>query len=251
MLRLTKDTLLIILQKLDDSCLENIFQVNKYLASLKEDESFWFNRLLNRFSPKKLKKLKAELSYREVYLWLYQPSRRNMVKIVKTDNLLLFRELNWINYKDAFYLACKEGSIEILSYLIINGNGESHMNSLLYKSMSPKAYKWLKKMDLINFYEWTVEAIRNGSDVHTVKKYYFKHYERYKLYQNLGESLRDDNVQSRKEIFELFWRFGQSKNDWRDAVTAAEQNYQDGIISSDTLLEWTDFIRDTVNNSQK
>jgi hypothetical protein len=196
------------------------------------------------------------MSYREVYLSLYQPHRRNVAKIVKTDNLLLFRELHWLNCKNAFYLACEEGSIEIMSYLIIQCNTESHINSLLNKSISAKAYKWLKKMDLINFYEWTVEAIRNGSDVNTVKKYYFKQEENYKLYQNLGESLRDDNVQSRKEIFELFWKFGHTKNDWsindwRDSVTAAEQNYQEGIIGSNTVWEWTNFIRDTVTNSRK
>jgi hypothetical protein len=56
MLGLTKDTVFIILQKLDDSCLENIFKLNKYFANLKKDESFWANRLLNRLSPKKLKK---------------------------------------------------------------------------------------------------------------------------------------------------------------------------------------------------
>jgi hypothetical protein len=70
-----KDIDLKIIQGLDDNELGKVCQVNKYVNSLCNDESFWLQRILNNFktlNSEETNRMKVFLgfSYRELYKFL-------------------------------------------------------------------------------------------------------------------------------------------------------------------------------------
>jgi hypothetical protein len=68
-----KDTDFIILQELDDTSLMNFCLVNKYAASLCNDENFWMNRIIKFHGKNALRLKKAKDSYRNLYFSVTYP----------------------------------------------------------------------------------------------------------------------------------------------------------------------------------
>lgn len=68
-----KDTDLLILQQLDDPSLMNVCVVNKYVASLCDNENFWMNRIIKVQSKDALQLKKINQTYKELYFHITYP----------------------------------------------------------------------------------------------------------------------------------------------------------------------------------
>lgn len=65
-----RDTDILILTQMSDEDLLNVCSVNTYLHSLCNQESFWINRLINRFGNQVLEGKLEELTWKDYYLTL-------------------------------------------------------------------------------------------------------------------------------------------------------------------------------------
>lgn len=84
-----KDTNLSILERLNDTDLANVCQVNREAKKLCNDENFWLKRTLNKFrelgSLDKLKEYKGNRTWKEYYIFLIN-FLENYYENTDTDN---------------------------------------------------------------------------------------------------------------------------------------------------------------------
>jgi len=249
-----KDIDLKIIQQLSDKEIPIVCSVNKYVSKLCEDESFWLNRLLNKseFSIDDLRNIKGNLTYKKVYRYLYLGDyNKGILEAIQNDNVYLFKSIP-INKTFDFLVdtvmdAAGYGSIEILNYIIINFNGKELL-VYIYSTASEKTILWLDKMDLISYGDFIKEWIEERDENFVENDYVYKLIEKYLpkvkdsngLMKSLGSSLFYGDLESRKKIFDLFLKYNIDIENYKSAITRAEEIVED----KNKLKKWINYIND-------
>lgn len=164
MLTKIRDIDLKILQQLEDHELPAVCQTNKYVASLCNDESFWLNRLLLKKNLKLelINKLKENLTYKDLYRYLFFEKVEGLHKAIRSNNLQLFRYLfksTPLSGDDLMYvymitmqLDNVNRSKDIILYLFLNDKNTDEYNKKRNVSLSadPEMAEWLDNFELLD-----------------------------------------------------------------------------------------------------
>ena len=250
-----KDIDLKIIQQLSDKEIPIVCRANKYVSKLCNDETFWFNRLMDKskLSLEDLKNIKGNLSYKKVYRYLYLGDyKKGVIEAIKDDNVYLYKAIPIS--KDGEFLyeiamdAAGYNSIEILNYIFINSTDleKQDLPIYIYSLASEKTIKWMDKMDLISYSdyikEWIVVDVEVFENIvypyQIIKKYITKVKNYDGFMKTLGASLHYGDLETRKKIFDLFIENNIDVENYKDAITTAERIVED----KNKLKEWIDYI---------
>jgi hypothetical protein len=132
-----KDTNLSILERLNDTDLANLCQVNREAKKLCNDENFWRNRLLNKFrelgSLEELKKYKGDRTWKQYYIYLIN-----------------FLENYYENSEESKKLVLEEKREDLLRLAsIINGNNRDYLEKHYLNPEYLKTYNGLVDLNTI------------------------------------------------------------------------------------------------------
>ena len=180
-----KDVDLKILQQLDDKELPVVCSVNKYVAELCNDESFWLTRLLNKevYTLPEIQDFKGNFTYKEIYRHLFlnkheegmmESAKRNNVSyynILFYHNLYSEKEINARQLKEIFNTAVKNTSLDIITHILLHRDERRDLINEIYFSGNEKALKWLINMGLGTYFGYIEELLRYRQDEDQVIKY--------------------------------------------------------------------------------
>jgi len=211
-----RDVDLKILQELEDHEISKVCSVNKYVAKLCEDESFWLNRLLKKYDIETIFEMKENLTYKNLYRYLFFDRKTGLNVAIQTDNLDLFKQIyNSSDENDDLQYQYdqigKDGSLNILAYLLLNEIQEDrqYIIDIVLGSANEKVFKWLHKMGLTSYYYYflLLTGYYNPEYVLPQIKKYFKYIREnddvIPILETLGLYLTKYNLEEKKIIYDL------------------------------------------------
>ena len=259
-----KDTDLRIIQNLEDKEIYTVGKVNRYVYKLCEDENFWINRLLNRskFSIEKINKIKGDLTYKKLYKYLYLGDYgQGFNHAIQNDNVYLYKLIPIKKFHLLYTTvinAAGFGSIEILNYIFLSISGDDRYNFILscYSGANDKTINWLDKMDLIDYSQFISKMILEGCDeddytYDMIKKYLHEVKYTEDFMDELGYSLSNSNLESRKKIFDLFIENNIDIDYYENAILAAEDRSVYRCIDKNKLINWVNYVNNKMKRPNK
>ena len=173
-----KDVDLKILQDLEDTDFEKVCSVNKYVKNLCNDETFWFNRLINKKNMnleeiRDIKNDKGDLKYKEIYSYLFigNTYKNGFLKAIRTDNMVLFRKL-WETKPhdlgdevDILLEIGDRGNQDATTYLFAKENDlerKEFFASTIMTTAGDEFRNWLFRIGIITYYQYIKYLVEDG-----------------------------------------------------------------------------------------
>lgn len=163
-----KDVDLKILQELKDNEISLVCSVNKYVARLCENESFWLNRLLTHYKLDFIKDLKGNYTYKQLYRYLFFDKKSGVQEAIKTDNLLFLKELtnNFLNTNfDIIYEVAENNSFKILTFILLQEEDIDRRDDIVTEALftaNMKTFEWLLLMGMTNYFSYILLLIKQN-----------------------------------------------------------------------------------------
>lgn len=263
-----------ILQILNDRDLKNFSLTNKYVAELCNDEMFLFNRLLKDFKPDTIRKIKGQLSYKELYKYLNTDKKKiikeAIFKSIRSKNLYLFKtmynkmgenrmEIDEDTNIEILLEAADSLNFDVMSFFIFKSESKEDRENIVDVFLSlhdREIFEWLNLMNLtshvtyisnimINLDEYDGDYIQFLSS--QIKDYIpgLEGIELTEITARLAENTTDRNIKFVKDIYKcifknshgIYWK----RNVKHCFITSfrklKEKEKQDLIDFADSLME--------------
>lgn len=255
-----RDVDLKILQELTDKELSVVCSVNKKVADLCNDESFWMNRLYIKLSVIERERLgnlirNKILPYKQLYRDVFMDAIKGMKDAIDLNHVSLFNicfkrlgnnneELLW----NLIPTMVKKKAFNILSRVLFSYiNSEDNVINIvdiILKEGDEITFIWLNEMQLTGYFDYIyilinyMESDDFNRVLNQIQKYlpYISDSQLELLLELLGQILSDKNIEKIKKLYTIIYPIATNKN--INIVQRIKRGLDDeDVLASDAIKE--------------